>query len=64
MMKNELTTEPKRWTVIIRRNLVSPQLAKPSYQLLLQGESLQTSLLYIQIDKYENSKNVKLWRYD
>ena len=37
-----------------RRNLVSPELAKPSYQLILQGESIQASLLSIQIDKYEN----------
>ena len=33
-------------------NLVSPELAKPSYQVILQGESIQTSLLYIKIDKY------------
>ena len=43
----------KHCVLIYRRNLVSPQLAKPSYQLLLQGESIQTSLLSIQIDKYE-----------
>ena len=36
-----------------RRNLVSPELAKPSYQFILQGESIQTSLLSIQIDKFE-----------
>ena len=30
---------------------LAPKLAKPSYQLILQGESIQTSLLSIQIDK-------------
>ena len=33
--------------------LLAPELAKPSYQFLLQGESIQTSLLSIQINKYE-----------
>ena len=37
-----------------RRNRVSHKLAKPSYQLILQGESIQTSLLSIQINKNEN----------
>ena len=45
----------KLCVIILRRNLVSPELAKPSYQLLLQRESIQTSLLSIQIDKYKMS---------
>ena len=32
---------------------MSPELTKPSYQLILQGKSIQTSLLSIQIDKYK-----------
>ena len=40
--------------LFIEKKLVSPELAKPSQQLILQGESLQTSLLSIQIDKYKH----------
>ena len=32
---------------------LAPELAEPSYQLILQRESIQTSLLSIQIDKYK-----------
>ena len=38
-----------------KETYLAPELAKPSYQLMLQGESIQTSLLSIPIDKYKNS---------
>ena len=40
--------------LFLEETKLAPELAKPSYQLLLQGEYIQTSLLSIQIDKYEN----------
>ena len=40
--------------LFLEETYLAPELAKPSYQLLLQGESIQTSLLSIQIDKYKS----------
>ena len=37
----------------IEENQLTPELAKQSYQFILQEESIQTRLLSIQIDKYK-----------
>ena len=39
--------------LFLEETYLAPELAKQSYQLLLQEESIQTSLLSIQIDKYK-----------
>ena len=39
--------------------MLAAELAKPGFQFILQGESIQTSLPSIQIDKFEKGPHQK-----
>ena len=41
--------------LFLEETYLAPELTKPSYKLLLQGDSIQTKLQSIKIDKYETN---------